>query len=1246
MERVTVLHVDDEPSFVDLVSDFLQRENERINVVTRTNPEDGLSLLGSQGNRIDCIVSDYEMPRTDGIEFLADVREMYPDLPFILYTGKGSEEVASEAISEGATDYLQKQGGTDQYELLANRIGNAVEQYRSNQRATNLERIRGLASDINQALVRATSIEEIESKVCQLIGESAPYAAACISRVNQETMRVEPQTWAGDAAGYFEALEMSIDERAPGRQAPDGQAFHDREIAISQDIETDARYATWREAALKRGFRSLAVVPIEYEDELHGLLTVFASRPDFFDRTEQDLLVELGDDIAHALHRQSLQTELKQTNAELGSIMRQVPVGLILMRHDDGSFRYQRFNPRMEDLSGLSSEEIRNKTPQEVLGPEDGAAVTDRYRECVEQKESIAYTSEFQIAGENVIRKGIVTPVTEDGEVEQLVVVVQDVTEERRRQEQLKRTTARLKALFDNSPDMINVHDTEGNIIDPNPKLCEKTGYDKDELTEMKVWELDQTVNQAELLAVSEEMDIGEIRRFESELQRKDGSSFPTEVHIRRLDLAGVDRYVATSRDITERKRSERKRRQIISRMNDAVVETDPDWEITLVNGRAEEFLGRTESELIGRDFWAVFAEAEETRFEEVYRQVMETRDDASIVDYYPSVDEWFDIQVYPNEDGGLAFYFRRITEYKKRERELQRVERRYQAIFEDPNILAGVLDTDGTLLEQNQTAMEYIDAEIEDILGRPFWETPWWPEDIRPMLRKKVERAASGEYVTYEVDLTKPDGEPYSVSGVIRPVTDEDDNIVSLVVSASDITERRQSERQFRALVEYSKDSISIIDTDGRFQYQSPSIEQILGYDPGEPIGDEAWEYIHPEDRERVKATFEEWIDNPGETELIEYRARHADGSWRWMEARGNNQFDNPDIEGYIVNSRDITDRKERERELQTLKRQYQTLAENFPDGAVFLFDSDYRYLRVRGSELEAVGLSPDGMEGSKPHDLFSEDIADELVHYYEAALNGEKHTFEQEYGSNRYRVQTVPIETDAQHIDRGMAVAKNINDQVERRHELEQRNERLEEFASIVSHDLRNPLRVAQGELELATKTSESSHLTKASKALDRCEELIQDILTLAREGERVGEPESVTLAALVEEVWQTIETTRATIDIDAEQTIEADVSRLRQLLENILTNAIEHGGSDVTVTVGRLDNGFYIEDDGPGVPDAKRDEIFTAGYTTAGEGTGFGLRIAEQVATAHGWQIRVTDSPTGGARFEVTGVTIITQ
>jgi two-component system OmpR family sensor kinase len=256
--------------------------------------------------------------------------------------------------------------------------------------------------------------------------------------------------------------------------------------------------------------------------------------------------------------------------------------------------------------------------------------------------------------------------------------------------------------------------------------------------------------------------------------------------------------------------------------------------------------------------------------------------------------------------------------------------------------------------------------------------------------------------------------------------------------------------------------------------------------------------------------------------------------------------------------------------------------------------------------------------------------------------------------------------------------------SERVERRRRLERQRERSEEFASVVSHDLRNPLSVAVGNVELAREFADDAadeRLDRAHEALDRMDELISDLLALAREGRSVEEPTRVDLRSVVEAAWRT-----AGSGADAELAldeplprVECDRSRLRQALENLFRNAVEHGApadcspGDVTdecaaddaggiggdaehgdddeghgpetaslrVFVGPLPNGFYVADDGTGVDAAEAESVFEPGHTTADDGTGFGLAIVERIAEAHGWSVSVPESRAGGARFEFEGV-----
>ncbi|WP_135302703.1 sensor histidine kinase [Haloarcula amylovorans] len=223
-------------------------------------------------------------------------------------------------------------------------------------------------------------------------------------------------------------------------------------------------------------------------------------------------------------------------------------------------------------------------------------------------------------------------------------------------------------------------------------------------------------------------------------------------------------------------------------------------------------------------------------------------------------------------------------------------------------------------------------------------------------------------------------------------------------------------------------------------------------------------------------------------------------------------------------------------------------------------------------------------------------------------------------------------------------IGVTRDISERKERQEQVRRQNERLNRFADMLSHDIRNPLQIAQSRLELARDTGEDTHLDAAESALERIDELIEDVLSLARQGQEVVAPSPVDGDDVVDVTWAAVDAPDATVErVTPLGTIMGDESRLRQLMANLFRNAIEHGGPAVTVRIGRLDQheGFFVEDDGPGFPDIDDEELFEAGYTTAHHGTGFGLSIVKEIAEAHDWTVAATTGSDGGARVEFRGV-----
>jgi PAS domain S-box-containing protein len=470
-----------------------------------------------------------------------------------------------------------------------------------------------------------------------------------------------------------------------------------------------------------------------------------------------------------------------------------------------------------------------------------------------------------------------------------------------------------------------------------------------------------------------------------------------------------------------------------------------------------------------------------------------------------------------------------------------------------------------------------------------------------------------------------------------------------------------------FRQLVEVSSDVATIIDPEGTITYVSPSVSGVLGYETDELVGEEGYEYQHPDDRQAVADAIERLQEDPDRVETIETRFRRADDSWCWIEATLQNYLDDPNIEGILVNSRDISERKRSEQQYRQLATEYETLMQTVQD-CIFLLNVEqgesgriYRFERLNAAYESQTGITTKEVKGKTPTQVFGSDLGAQLeANYRRCARAKEPIQYQEEVpvesGARFWQTSVAPVMA-AGEVTRIIGITRNVTERVEREQEVQRQKDRLDEFASVVSHDLRNPLNIAQGRAGLLGEECESDHFEPLDAALDRMSEIITDTLTLARQGEVVGETESINLTEIVGACWKNVATGAASVDVVDEMIIEGDRGRLQHLFENLFRNAIEHGtgdnhtGSedagqtldeDLSIRVGQIDDaGFYVEDSGTGIPKESRDEVFEPGHSTAEGGTGFGLTIVKRVAEAHGWEATITEGHDGGARFEFTGL-----
>ena len=350
---------------------------------------------------------------------------------------------------------------------------------------------------------------------------------------------------------------------------------------------------------------------------------------------------------------------------------------------------------------------------------------------------------------------------------------------------------------------------------------------------------------------------------------------------------------------------------------------------------------------------------------------------------------------------------------------------------------------------------------------------------------------------------------------------------------------------------------------------------------------------------------------------------------------------------ERLLVFVQEVTREREREAELRQSKRRLRALFEQSPD-MVNIHGVDGRIIDCNPRICEKTGYDETTLTDMYIWDLDQESDPDRARTFWRSMDPGDRGrsegTFECKDGS------TFPVEVNVRRLSEDdpvqfMAISRDVSDQQARERELREKNARLEEFASVLSHDLRNPLQVLRGALDGAAATGEQAHFDRGHRAIDRMEDMISDTLALARQGNTVEELDTVSLGEVVEGCWENVQTDEATLFVERDLRIRASEIRLKQLVENLLRNAIEHGGDDdVRIRVGALEGGFYVADDGHGVSAEDRERVFESGYSTAPSGTGFGLAIVEGIVDAHGWTVTLSKGEDGGARFEFTGVTVV--
>ncbi|WP_201740296.1 hybrid sensor histidine kinase/response regulator [Salinigranum halophilum] len=626
-----------------------------------------------------------------------------------------------------------------------------------------------------------------------------------------------------------------------------------------------------------------------------------------------------------------------------------------------------------------------------------------------------------------------------------------------------------------------------------------------------------------------------------------------------------------------------------------------------------------------------------------------------------------------------------RITNAVERTRAEQARDRHLAAI-ENATEGISILDADGRFVYVNETYADLYGYDTAELLGE-HWELVYPDEEI-PVAREQILPTVERErYWHGETTGLRADGSTFVEDHTLA--TTDDGELICVVSDISDrkaqASELHRLRERFERFADVVPNGFFLVSADYLETYfVNSGIEDIYGISAAEAAADpETWlRHVHPDDRTELQQSLRRQQCGSAEWPVEQtFRIQHPAHGLRWVLTRVQPIRDQT---GAVVElagvATDVTARKRREADLDAARERYESLFENNP---LAIWEEDFSETKARLDDLrdevedveayllahpdefrqllatvDVIDVNQNAVEyygAESKQDLldsldrvFTEDAYEVLAAEFAAIANGDRRfrgdTVYRSFDGERHdeMLDLYVPESAAEDYSHVFITGTDITERKRKERELRRERDRLDEFAGFVSHDLRGPLSIASGYLELACTECESDALPAIGRALDRMDQLITDLLTLAREGETVGAVAPVSLCDLVPRCWQHVETAEARLVVESPPTVRADRSRLTTLLENLFRNAVEHGGTDVTITVGELvdGEGFYVADDGPGIPRADRSTVFEAGYSKHSDGTGLGLAIVEQIAEAHGWEVSVTESTHGGARFEVTG------
>lgn len=559
---ISVLYVDDERPLLEIGKLFLE-QTKGFAVTTISSASGALDLVKSNG--IHAIVSDYQMPGMNGIEFLKQVRIINKTIPFILFTGKGREEIAVEAFENGADFYVQKGGDPkSQFAELVRKITAAVEHRRADAQLITSNRLYAVLSATNRTIVRTHDKIELLTEICRIVVEEGGFMMAWAGLVNEKNQLLEPVAESGHVEGYLDTLSISTDETSQGL-GHSGIAFRTGKFNICNDIERDPTMAVpWRKEALVRGYRSLAAFPFAQGTGNAGVISFYASEPGFFNDRIIRLLEEQSGDITfgvltldHEEQRSASENELKESEIRYRRLFETAQDAILILDGDTGEILDA--NKFILDLLGYPLDYFVGRHLWELGFLKDKSLAENAFTKL--KTEGYIWYEDLPLETKQgrEIHVEFVSNVYVVGDKRIIQCNIRDITERKAVQETLQVSETRYRRLFETAQDGVLILDEgTGKIIDANKFILDMLGYPLDYFVGRQLWELGFIRDKSFAQKAFADLKTNTYIRYEDiPLETKDGQSIDVEFVSNVYPVNHHKIIQCNIRDITERKRAE-----------------------------------------------------------------------------------------------------------------------------------------------------------------------------------------------------------------------------------------------------------------------------------------------------------------------------------------------------------------------------------------------------------------------------------------------------------------------------------------------------------------------------------------------------------------------------------------------------------------------------------------------------------------------------------------------------------------